>query len=128
MDADARYNARFNTSYIGGKPCIYGCGQNASHYTIFVCPDRVRTGTCKGRLVPPHNPLDDYFLELAFGSKVKAEHFLERASAPKVTLEIVMSGAAVRHARELHAIRNRKPLMSEERRGHGTGEIDLGEL
>jgi hypothetical protein len=45
-----------------------------------------------------------------------------------VYVEIVLSGAVVRHARELHALRHRKPLMSDERRGQGAGEYDLGEI
>ena len=44
-----------------------------------------------------------------------------------VQVEIVMDGAAVRKARELHAMRNRKSLMGE-RRATGCGEIDLGEI
>lgn len=45
----------------------------------------------------------------------------------RVSIEIVMSGAAVRHARELHAIRKRKSLMGE-RRATSCGEYDLGEI
>jgi hypothetical protein len=48
-------------------------------------------------------------------------------SSSRVSVEIVMSGAVVRKARELHAIRKRKPLMGE-RRASGCGEIDLGEI
>lgn len=44
-----------------------------------------------------------------------------------VTVEIVMQGTAVRQARELHAMRNRKSLMGE-RRATSCGEIDLGEI
>lgn len=45
-----------------------------------------------------------------------------------VYTEIVMSGESVRKAREMHAVRKRKPLMSDERRGHGAGEVNLGEI
>lgn len=45
----------------------------------------------------------------------------------RVTFEIVMKGESVRKARELHAIRKRKPLMGE-RPATGCGEIDLGEI
>jgi len=38
-----------------------------------------------------------------------------------------MQGATVRKARELHAMRTRKPLMGE-RRATACGEIDLGEI
>ena len=34
----------------------------------------------------------------------------------------------MRKARELHAARHRKPLMSDERRGIECGELDLGEI
>jgi hypothetical protein len=51
-----------------------------------------------------------------------------RLSSSRARIEVVMSGAAVRKARELHAVRNRKPLMGDERRGHTAGEIDLGEI
>jgi hypothetical protein len=44
-----------------------------------------------------------------------------------VTVEIAMQGAAVHKARELHAMRNRQPLMGE-RRASGCGELDLGEI
>jgi len=50
-----------------------------------------------------------------------------RVSSSRVRVEIVMSGASVRKARELHALRNRKPLMGE-RRATGCGELDLGEI
>jgi hypothetical protein len=50
-----------------------------------------------------------------------------RVSSSRVHVEIVMSGASVRKARELHAIRKRKPLMGE-RHATGCGEIDLGEI
>ena len=45
-----------------------------------------------------------------------------------VQVEIVMQGATVRKAREAHAARNRRPLMSDERRGIECGELDLGEI
>jgi hypothetical protein len=45
-----------------------------------------------------------------------------------VRLEIAMQGEAVRKIREAHSMRNRKPLMSDERRGQGAGELDLGEI
>ena len=44
-----------------------------------------------------------------------------------VTVEIVMLGASVRKARELHAARRRKPLLGE-RRASESGEIYLGEI
>jgi hypothetical protein len=49
-------------------------------------------------------------------------------SSGRARIEIVMQGAVVRKAREIHAMRDCKPLMGDERRGHGTGEIDLGEI
>jgi hypothetical protein len=51
------------------------------------------------------------------------------AEAPcgTVYIEVVMEGAVVRKARELHAMRNRKALMGE-RRATGCGMVDLGEI
>jgi hypothetical protein len=46
----------------------------------------------------------------------------------KVYIKIEMQGAVVRKARELHARRKRKSLMGDEKRSHGVGEIDLGEI
>jgi hypothetical protein len=48
-------------------------------------------------------------------------------SSSRVSIEIVMSGAVVRKAREIHAIRKRKPVMGE-RRATGCGELYLGEI
>ncbi len=44
-----------------------------------------------------------------------------------VYIVVEIRGAAVRKARELHAMRNRRPLMGE-RRATGCGESDLGEI
>ena len=44
-----------------------------------------------------------------------------------VYIVVEMKGAAVRKARELHAMRKRKLLMGE-RRVSGCGEINLGEI
>jgi hypothetical protein len=48
-------------------------------------------------------------------------------SSSRVSVEIVMQGATVRKARELHAMRNRQPLIGE-RRASGCGELYLGEI
>ena len=48
-------------------------------------------------------------------------------SSSRVTIEIVMRGAVVREARELHAVRKRKLLMGEKRATE-CGEIYLGDL
>ena len=48
-------------------------------------------------------------------------------SSSRVSVEIVMQGAVVRKARELHAMRERKPLMGE-RRASECGEFYLGEI
>ena len=50
-----------------------------------------------------------------------------RLSSSRARIEIVMQGTVVRKARELHAMRKRKPLMGEGR-ASGCGEIDLGEI
>ena len=44
-----------------------------------------------------------------------------------VQVEIVMQGESVRKAREMHALRHRKPLMGE-RRASECGMVDLGEI
>ena len=48
-------------------------------------------------------------------------------SSSRVSIEIVMRGAVVRKARELHAMRKHKLWMGE-RRASGCGEIYLGDL
>ena len=50
-----------------------------------------------------------------------------RVARGAVYLEIEMRGTTVREARELHAKRNRKPLLGE-RRATSCGELDLGEI
>jgi hypothetical protein len=50
-----------------------------------------------------------------------------RVASNRVRIEIVMQGAVVRKAREMHALRQRKSLMGE-RRAISCGEIYLGDL
>jgi hypothetical protein len=83
---------------------------------VFVCDARIQYDVC---LPSERERFDRKFLE-SCGIAVDAER-------GTVSVEIVMSGAVVRHARELHAMRNRKPLMGE-RRATGCGEVDLGAI
>jgi hypothetical protein len=92
------------------------CSRETSHYTVYVCNERIMTDMC---LSEEREAYDRKFLQ-ACGIAVEPARGV-------VTLEIVMQGATVRKARELHAMRNRKPLMGE-RRATGCGEIDLGEI
>lgn len=51
-----------------------------------------------------------------------------RLSSSRARIEIVMQGAVVRKARELHAARKRKPLLADERRASECGQFNLGEI
>ena len=93
------------------------CSMPTSHYTLFICDARIWTKMC---LAEERERYDTAFLK-SCGIAV--------ADAPaRVTVEIVMQGAVVRKVRERHAMRKRKPLMGDERRGTECGELDLGEI
>ena len=100
----------------GQSLCCY-CSRPTSHYVLFVCNDRIRYRCCG----EASKRFDATFLK-ACGIAVA-----DPVTRGAVTVEIVMQGAAVRKARELHALRNRKPLMGE-RRATGCGEVYLGDL
>lgn len=105
------------------NPCVYKCGEVSSHDTLFVCDNARKFGAC----FPP-SPEDREWADRAFlNSCGIAIDDAPRVSSSRVRVEIVMSGATVRKAREIHALRNRKPLMGE-RRASGCGELDLGEI
>jgi hypothetical protein len=109
---------------IPGNPCVYGCGETSCHYTLYVCENARKFGACL-----PQTAEDVRWGDRAFlNSCGIAVDDAPRVARGVVYSEIAMQGASVRKAREAHAARNRKPLMSDERRGHGTGECDLGEL
>jgi hypothetical protein len=92
------------------------CSKATSHYTLFVCAERIRYRVC---LVSEREHFDRKFL---------SDCGIAVDDAPaRVTVEIVMQGAVVRKAREAHALRHRKPLMGE-RRASECGEIYLGDL
>ena len=95
------------------------CSQPTSHYTLFVCAERIRYDIC---LASEREQYDRTFLH---DCGILTDP--PPVSSSRVSIEFVMSGATVRKARELHAMRNRKPLMGE-RRATGCGEIDLGEI
>jgi hypothetical protein len=101
-----------------GQSLCRWCSQLTRHYTLFICDARIHTGMC---LAEEREQFDRKFLsDCGIAGDAPARGV--------VTVEIVMQGAVVRQARELHAMRNRQPLMGDERRGQGAGEIDLGEI
>jgi hypothetical protein len=104
-----------------GVPLCRWCSRLTRHYTLFICDERIRYGSC---LASEREGYDAAFLK-ACGITVADEPV---AACGVITVEIVMQGESVRKAREAHAARNRKPLMADERRGQGAGEIDLGEI
>jgi hypothetical protein len=101
----------------GTALCRY-CSKPTSHYTLFVCAERIRYRVC---LASERERYDRKFL-----SDCGIAPLYDTPPA-RVTVEVVMQGATVRKARELHAMRTRKPLMGE-RRATACGEIDLGEI
>jgi|HubBroStandDraft_6_1064221.scaffolds.fasta_scaffold554942_2 hypothetical protein len=92
------------------------CSWPTRHYTSHVCDERIRYDVC---LPGERERYDRKFLSDC-GIAVDAARGV-------VYIEIEMRGEAVRKARELHAMRNRRVLMGE-RRGSGCGECDLGEI
>ena len=103
-----------------GQSLCRWCSQLTRHYTLFICDARINTGMC---LAEEREQFDRKFL----GDCGIALPDAPRVSSSRVSIEIVMQGTAVRKARELHAVRKRKPLMGE-RRATGCGELYLGEI
>ena len=104
-----------------GNPCVYGCGETSCHYTLYVCENTRKFGACFPKTAEDIRWTDGAFLN-SCGIAADAE-----APCGTVYIEVVMEGAVVRKARELHAMRNRKALMGE-RRATGCGMVDLGEI
>jgi hypothetical protein len=94
------------------------CSKPTRHYTLFVCDARIHTQIC---MAEEREAYDRKFL------KAVAIAPLYDLPPTRVTVEVVMQGATVRKAREMHAVRKRKPLMGE-RHATGCGELDLGEI
>ena len=103
------------------NPCVYRCGRISCHYTLFVCDNKRKFGACFPLSAEDREWTDRAWLEIL---GVKVDPLPTRGN---VSIEIVMQGAAVRKARELHAMRKRKPLIGE-RRASECGELDLGEI
>ncbi len=82
------------------------CSQPTAHYTLFVCNQRIWHRMC---LAEEREAYNRKFLT---DCGVKVDPLPSRGT---VEVEIVMQGATVRKARELHAMRNRKRLMGERR-------------
>jgi hypothetical protein len=105
--------------YANGTALCRWCSRPTKHYTLFVCDERVWHRMC---LASEREQFDRKFLN---DCGILTEP--PRVSSSRVRVEIVMQGESVRKARELHALRNRKPLMGE-RHATGCGELDLGEI
>jgi hypothetical protein len=101
--------------YANGTALCRWCSRPTKHYTVFVCDARIQYDVC---LPSERERFDRKFLNDC-GIAVDAP--------AQVTVEVVMLGAVVRKARELHAARRRKPLLGE-RRATGCGEVDLGAI
>ena len=105
--------------YANGTALCRWCSKPTRHYTVYVCDVRIFTKLC---LPEEREQFDRKFLS---DCGILAEP--PRVSSRRVSIEIVMQGESVRKARELHAMRKRKPLMGE-RRASGCGEMDLGAI
>ena len=104
--------------------CNFGdCRKPTGHRNYAVCWEHTAEPFREHRVATEH--AERYDSEFMADMKICDP---PRVSSNRIHVEIVMQGATVRKAREMHALRSRKPLMGEERRGHGTGEIDLGEI
>jgi hypothetical protein len=104
--------------------CNFGeCRQPTGHRNYAVCWKHTAEPFREHRVATEH--AERYDREFMAAMKICDP---PSVLSSRVSIEIVMQGATVRKARELRASRKRKPLMSDERRGHGVGEIDLGEI
>ena len=92
-------------------PLCRWCSRLTRHHTLFICDERIRYGSC---LASEREGYDAAFLK-ACGITVADEPV---AACGVITVEIVMQGESVRKAREMHAMRKRKPLLGE-RHAHG---------
>ena len=96
------------------------CSTPTRHYTLYVCDSRILTKMCLTLRSANAST------ESSWPTAVSPWMMLRRVRV--ITVEPVMQGVVVRKAREMHAVRKRKPLMGDERHSHGAGEIDLGEI
>lgn len=103
--------------YANGTALCRYCSRPTKHYTVFICDARIWHRVCSAS----ERERDDAAFLKACGIAP-----LYELPPSRVTVEIVMQGAVVRKARELHAMRNRK-LMGEHR-ATSCGELDLGDL
>ena len=105
-----------------GVPSVFRwCSRLTRHHTLFICDDTDPVP------VPPlaseRERYDAAFLKACGITRGRQPV----AACGVITVEIVMQGESVRKAREMHAVRKRKPLLGE-RHAHGAGELDLGEI
>jgi hypothetical protein len=105
--------------YLCHEDC---CGKPTGHHNYAVCWEHTSEAFRENRAAVEQRDLFDR--EFMVALKICDP---PSVSSSRVRIEIVMSGAAVRKARELHAVRNRRPLLGE-RRATGCGELNLGEI
>lgn len=105
--------------YANGTALCRYCSRPTKHYTVFICDARIWHRVCSAS----ERERDDAAFLKACGITMADP----RPVCGVVSVDVVMQGDAVRKARELHAIRNRKALMGE-RHTTGCGELDLGEI
>jgi hypothetical protein len=99
-----------------------GCGKPTGHHNYAVCWEHTAEPFREHRAAVEH--ADRYDREFMAALRIAEP---PSVSSSRVSVEIVMQGATVRKARELHAMRNRQPLIGE-RRASGCGELYLGEI
>ena len=101
---------------------VDGCRKPTGHHNYAVCWEHTSEVFREHRAAVEH--ADRYDREFMASMGIAEP---PRLSSSRARIEIVMQGAVVRKARELHATRNRKALMGE-RHASGCGEIYLGDL
>jgi hypothetical protein len=101
---------------------VDGCRRPTGHHNYAVCWEHTSEAFRENRAAVEQRDLFDR--EFMAALKICNP---PSVSSSRVHVEIVMSGATVRKARELHAIRKRKPMMGEGR-ADGCGELYLGEI
>ena len=103
--------------------CNYGdCRRPTGHHNYAVCWEHTSEPFRAHRVETEQRDLFDR--EFMTALKICD---LPSVSSSRVSIEIVMQGAVVRKARELHALRKRKLLVGE-RRASECGDFYLGEI
>ena len=111
-------------AHPGKYLCNFGeCRRPTGHHNYAVCWEHTSDCFREHRAAVEHAAT--YDREFMADFKIAEP---PRLSSSRVSIEIVMQGAVVRKARELHAARKRKPLLADERRASECGMADLGEI